>query len=57
MTADEIAEKLRLRPRTVHLWAKAGKLPSMKLSPKVRRFCLADVMRAIREEHGDDTSG
>jgi excisionase family DNA binding protein len=48
LTADEIAERLRLRPRTVRQWARRGLIPVIRLSPKVVRFELADVVAAVR---------
>jgi excisionase family DNA binding protein len=49
LTADELAERLRLRPGTVRRWALAGKIPAIRISPKVVRFDPSDVERALRE--------
>ena len=46
-TADQLAEHLQIRPSTVRLWARTGKIPVRILSPKVQRFDLADVLAAI----------
>ena len=48
LTADEIAERLRLRPRTIRQWARRGLIPAVRLSPKVVRFKLAAVVAAMR---------
>ncbi len=48
LTADEIAERLRLRPRTVRQWVRRGLIPVIRLSPKVVRFELAAVVAAVR---------
>ena len=48
LTADEIAERLRLRPRTIRQWARRGLIPAVRLSPKVVRFELAPVVAAMR---------
>jgi len=46
MTANEAAEYLRIEPRTVLAWARAGKIKAYALSGtkrKIRRFLLADL--------------
>lgn len=52
VTADELAVRLRVRPDTVRRWARAGLIPSIRLSAKVRRFDPADVGRVLRERSG-----
>jgi excisionase family DNA binding protein len=49
LTADELANRLKVRPTTVKEWARAGWLPAVRVSPKVVRFDPAEVDRAIRE--------
>jgi excisionase family DNA binding protein len=49
LTADELAQRLRLRPGTVRRWALAGKIPAIRISAKVVRFDPADVERALRK--------
>ncbi len=46
MTADEVAEMLRLRPSTVHDYARRGLLPSIRLG-RSRRFVRVDVEAEI----------
>jgi excisionase family DNA binding protein len=46
LTADEVAEMLRLRTSTVHEYARRGLLPSIKLG-RSRRFVRADVEAEI----------
>jgi len=46
MTADEVADMLRLRTSTVHEYARRGLLPSIKLG-RSRRFVRADVEAEI----------
>jgi len=50
LTADELAEELKVRPETVKRWAREGRIPEVRISPKVRRFVLADVVMALREQ-------
>lgn len=44
LTAAQLAERLKVRPSTVREWARSGKIPEHRLSPKVRRFDLAEVL-------------
>ena len=50
VTAEEVAERLRLRPDTVRRWTREGRIPSIRLSAKVIRFDLDDVEAALRRE-------
>lgn len=47
LTADELAERLRLQPRTIREWARRGLIPTIRLSPKVVRYELAAVVEAM----------
>ena len=47
LTADELAAYLRVSPYTVRDWARKGIVPEVRMSPKIRRFRLADVLRAL----------
>lgn len=49
LTAEELAERLRLSPHTVRLWSKEGRIPTVWLSHTVRRFDFQEVVRAIRD--------
>jgi excisionase family DNA binding protein len=49
LTADQLADRLRLRPRTVQAWARQGRIPSVKLSAKVVRFAWSAVLAALRD--------
>ena len=48
LTADELALKLRLAPDTVREMARRGKIPSIRISPKVIRFDPLAVDQALR---------
>jgi excisionase family DNA binding protein len=48
MTAEEVASELQVRPGTIRLWARQGLIPSVRLSHKVRRFQLDDVIAALK---------
>lgn len=38
ITAEELAEKLKISPRTVRVWTRAGLIPAVRISPKVVRY-------------------
>lgn len=48
LTADELALKLRLAPDTVREMARRGKIPSIRISPKVIRFDPIAVDQTLR---------
>jgi excisionase family DNA binding protein len=48
LTAVELAELLRVRPGTVRQWAREGRIPAVRISPKVVRFCYPDVLAALK---------
>ncbi len=52
LTAEQIARRLQVRPSTVKAWAKSGRIPEHRLSAKVRRYDLSEVLEAVqrREE-------
>ena len=47
-TAVQLAERLKVRPSTVREWAKSGRIPEIRISPKVRRFDPTEVETALR---------
>jgi excisionase family DNA binding protein len=48
LTAEQLAHRLQVSPRTVKQWARTGRIPELRLSAKVRRFDLAEVVQALR---------
>lgn len=48
LTARQLAMRLQVSPDTVRGWARAGKIPEIRLSAKVRRFDLEQVLKAVR---------
>ncbi len=48
LTADELAGRLQVRPSTIRRWAREGRIPTARLSPKVLRYDLGAVVQAIR---------
>lgn len=49
LTAEDLAGRLHLRPSTIRQWAREGRIPVVRLTPKVVRYDLADVVRAFRD--------
>lgn len=54
LTAEEVAARLRVRPDTIRKWARAGRIPKVTVSPKVVRFCLADVLATITAKPSEE---
>jgi excisionase family DNA binding protein len=48
LTAAELADRLRVKPETVLAWHRSGRIPSIRLSHKVLRFNLAEVVAALK---------
>ena len=53
LTADELAERLKVKPETVLEWGRAGRIPHFRLTPKVVRFDPTAVMAAIAAQQSD----
>lgn len=53
LTADELAQRLRVRPDTVRSWSRRGLIPRVQLSPKVIRYDLRAVITAKRARRKD----
>lgn len=47
LTADDMADRLRVRPSTIRRWARDGRIPKVQLTPKVVRYDFAAVVRAM----------
>jgi len=55
LTATELAERLRVKPSTVLDWQRAGRIPAIRLSHKILRFNLGEVVAALtRPAVGED---
>lgn len=47
LTAEELADRLRIRPDTVRSWSRRGLIPKITLSRKVIRFDPVAVVEAM----------
>ena len=52
LTKKEVAERLRIEPRTVDSWRLEGRLDAVYLGRKVIRYRASDVERFIEEAKG-----
>jgi excisionase family DNA binding protein len=48
LTAEELADRLKIRPGTVRCWHREGRIPAVHLSPKVVRFEEVAVIEALK---------
>jgi predicted site-specific integrase-resolvase len=55
LTRVKLAECLEVKPRTIEAWYRSGRIPGRKLSHKVVRFCLADVVAALERQSTQQT--
>lgn len=56
LTADELAERLRVRPATIRLWAREGRIPRIRISGKVIRFDVSAVIDLLQANEKAVTS-
>ena len=47
LTAAEMAERLRIKPTTLREWAREGRIPSVRITPKVIRFDAEAVILSL----------
>jgi len=55
LTADALADRLNVRPSTIRRWAQRGRIPMVRLTPKVVRYDLGAVVAALT--HGQQPKG
>ena len=49
VTAEELAERLRVRPDTIQLWTREGLIPAIRVNAKVIRYDPDEVEQALRQ--------
>jgi predicted site-specific integrase-resolvase len=47
-TAEQLAKRLHLSPATIKIWARDGRIPSVRISQTVRRFDPVAIDLAIK---------
>jgi len=50
LTIKELAERLKLKPRTVRLWWRKGLLPGISIGHRFVRFDIAEVIEALKKQ-------
>jgi excisionase family DNA binding protein len=45
LTVKEVAERLRVHPWTIYMWARSGRLPCIRLSKRTLRFLESDIAK------------
>lgn len=53
LTTDEVADLLRVSPRTVARMSREGQIPSIQLPTGTRRYRLADIEGLLIAKGGD----
>jgi excisionase family DNA binding protein len=48
LTAAELGQRLRVTADTVLRWHRAGKIPAVRITAKILRFDLAEVLAVLR---------
>ena len=52
LTKPELAEKLKISPRSLDIWVATGKIPYIKLSERIYRFIPDSVEKMLKKlEH------
>ena len=49
LTAEELADRLAISPRTVERLARDGIIPQVRVSERIRRYILSDVVLALKK--------
>ena len=57
LTTNQLADRLHIRPRTVQSWMRQGRIPAVRLSPKVIRFDWEAVVAALRDHAKSQEGG
>ena len=47
LTAEELADRLRVRPDTIKVWTRAGRIPCVRITPKVVRYDVEAVLSKL----------
>lgn len=50
LTADELADRLRVRPATIRQWTREGLIPALRVRAKTIRYDFGEVCEAMRRQ-------
>lgn len=53
LTASELATRLRVKPSTVSEWARQGRIPAVRITPKVVRYDFAEVVKSLQHRESE----
>jgi excisionase family DNA binding protein len=56
LTAEEVADRLRVKPDTIVVWARQGRIPAHRQSRKVIRFSLSEVIASLESATMSDSA-
>jgi len=52
----EVAARLGVAPETITKWAREGRIPEIRISPKVRRFDFGEIVTALKDRMKAETT-
>ncbi len=50
LTVNELADRFRVRPETIKVWVKQGRIPVIRVTGKTLRFDAQAVTTALRDQ-------
>ena len=50
LTTRELADRLRVKPKTIWQWARDGRIPVYRIGQQTLRFRLVEVLAKLRGE-------
>ena len=50
LSTKEIAWELQVQPATIRRWVREGRIPEIRISLKVRRYNLEDILSALQRQ-------
>ena len=53
-TAEQLADRLKVKPDTVRGWGRKGLIPCVRITPKVIRYDPEEVVRTLTERQGTE---
>jgi excisionase family DNA binding protein len=56
LTTRELAKRVRVSPDTIRAWARRGRIPTLRLSPKVIRYDAQAVLAALATRDAEGVS-